>query len=170
MMFALAIPIALAALAVVFLVHARAAARRRDAQTWSELVGRLEPGWGAQQLGDCLGGQDCAPEKRWERFHGARGLYAMYRNAGVMLEIAGYAARNTDSIDHALLTELRSDAMQIRVSVVLALSQYAFHEVNERICANAQCAASTYQEMILRMSQVLEVSGSRLAPAFVAAM
>jgi len=171
MMIALAIPIVLAALAVVFLIRARAEARRRDAQTWAELVARLEPGWNVEQLDECLDDQDCAPARRWEQFHGARGLYVMFRNAGVMLEMAEYAIRNgCGSVDRGLLAELRSDAMQIRVSVVLALTQYAFSQINERICANAQHATMTYQEMVSRMSGLLEVNGGQLAPAFVAAM
>jgi len=44
---------------------------------------------------------------------GAAGAVAMYKNAGVMMEMAEFAARNS-AIDPALLEMLRSDAAQIR--------------------------------------------------------
>lgn len=162
-MFAVMIPIFFAVTATTFLLRARAEARRRRSQTWDQLVARLEPGWNSVQLGRCLQTQDATPEESWERLRGARGLYVMYQNAKVMLEIADFAARNGSSIDRKMLAELRSDALQIRVSVVIALTQYAMHQVNERICSNALRAASMYKEMSARMSDVLQVNG-QLAP------
>lgn len=162
-------PIVFAAAAVMFLVRWRAQAKRRNAQTWDQLVARLEPGWNAKQLGECISDQDASVEERWERFHGARGLFVMFQNARVMLDMANYAARNCETVDRQLIAALRSDALQIRVSVVVALSQYAMHRVNERICANALQAASMYREMTARMNELLDVSGGQLAPAFVGA-
>lgn len=160
-------PIVFVAAAVVFLLRWRAQAKRRNAQTWDELVARLEPGWNSNQLNECLADQDATVEERWERFHGARGLFVMFQNARVMLEMANYAARNCANIDRELIAALRSDALQIRASVVVALSQYAMHRLNERICANALQAASMYREMTTRMNELLDVSGGQLAPAFV---
>lgn len=154
----------------VFLVRIRAQVRRRNAQTWNQLVARLEPNWSARQLGDCLRDQDATPEERWESLCGARGLCAMFQNAKVMLDMADYAAHNGSSVDREILAELRSDAMQIRVSVVMALAQYAMHQVNERICANALHAASMYKDMSARMSSLIDVSSQTMAPQFVGAM
>lgn len=156
----------LAAGIAALLLRVRARARRRNAQTWDQLVARLEPEWNAQQLGDCLAQQDCTPEERWESFHGARGLWVMFQNARVMLEMADYALRHGSSIDRETLAQLRSDALQIRVSVIMALTQYALHQLNDRICANAQHAASMYSEMTARMGGLLDVSGGQFAPAF----
>jgi len=162
-------PIMFAAAAVVLLLRWRAQAKRCNAQTWDELVARLEPGWNAGQLSQCIADQDSSVEERWERFHGARGLYVMFRNAQVMLDMANYAVRNCETVDRELVAALRSDALQIRVSVVVALAQYAMHRVNERICANALQAASMYRDMTARMSELLDVSGGQLAPAMVGA-
>lgn len=162
-------PILFASAAATFLLRTRAEARRRNAQSWDQLVARMEPGWNPVQLAMCLQAQDATPEESWERLHGARGLYVMYQNAKVMLDMADYATRNGSSIDRQVLAELRSDALQIRVSVVIALTQYAMHQVNERICSNALRAASMYKDMSTRMNDVLEGSG-QLAPQFVGAM
>jgi hypothetical protein len=162
-------PILFAAAVAMFLLRARAEARRRSAQTWDQIVARLEPGWNALQLGRCLETQDATPEESWERLRGARGLYVMFQNAKVMLDMADYATRNGVSIDRQILAELRSDALQIRVSVVIALTQYAMHQVNERICSNALRAASMYKDMSARMSDVLQVNG-QLTPQFMGAM
>lgn len=163
MMLSLIGPVAFVASVVLFLVRARNQSRRRSSQTWGDLVSRLEPGWNPVQLCECLASQNSSPEERWEQLHGARGLYVMFQNAKVMLEMADYAARNSATIDRSLLAELRSDALQIRVSVVLALTQYALHQLNESICANALRAASLYKDMNSRMSDLLQVNGQMAA-------
>lgn len=154
----------------LFLLHVRVQARRRSTQTWDQLVARLEPVWSARQLGECLRNDNATPEERWESLCGARGLYVMFQNATVMLDMAAYAARNSSSFDPAILAELRSDALQIRVSVVMALAQYAIHQVNERICANALHAASLYKDMSVRMGGLLDGCGQPMAPQLVGAM
>lgn len=168
-MVAVIFPIFFAVAVAMFLLRARAEARRRSAQTWEQLVARFQPGWNPVRLGRCLDAQDTTPEERWERLRGARGLYVMYQNAKVMLDMADYAARNGSAIDRGMLAELRSDALQIRVSVIIALTQYAMYQVNERICSNGQRAASMYKDMSARMVAVLEVNG-QFAPHFVGAM
>ncbi len=162
-------PIAFAVSVIFFLLRTRVQARRRAAQSWGDLVSRLQPGWDASQLGDRLEDHDVTPEERWKQVHGASGLCVMYSNAKVMLEMADFAARNSNTIDTNILAQLRSDAMQIRVSVVMALTQYAMHRLNERICANALRAASVYTEMTERMSELLQVNEGQLAPTFVGA-
>ena len=106
----------------------------------------------------------------WQRLEGPKGLCAIYQNAGVMLEMADYAARNSGSVDRKLLAALISDAMHIRLYVLIALGQYAFSQVNESICMNAFHAASIYVEMAARMTQLLQDQASAIVPDFVAAM
>jgi hypothetical protein len=50
-----------------------------------------------------------------------RNLRAIYREAGVMLELADYAERNGDPSETAMVKALRSDAVQIRIGVVKTL-------------------------------------------------
>jgi hypothetical protein len=148
-------------------------ARRRNAETWGSLMARLRPDWNSRVLSDpslWANALKASPEEKWQRINGARGLIAMFQNAGVMLEMADYAARNSDSFDPHMLSSLRKDAMQIRVSVLEALARYSFCQVNEGICVNALRAASMYTEMTLRMTQMLQANAAGMVPNFVAAM
>jgi hypothetical protein len=45
----------------------------------------------------------------------------LYRDAGAMIALADYAERNACNLDHALIEELRSDALQIRSIALKAL-------------------------------------------------
>jgi len=156
-----------------YLHHWRAGVRRRNSQTWGSLMARLRPDWNSRELNDpTLWAQAVAasPEEKWQRIDGARGLVAMYQNASVMLDMADYAARNSDTADRELVATLRSDAMQIRVSVLVALARYAFSQVNEGICENALRAASMYTGMTTRMTQLLQQNAAGMVPNFVAAM
>jgi hypothetical protein len=94
----------------------------------------------------------------------------MYQNSRVMLEMADYAARNSDSIDHLLLETLRSDAVQIRVCVLRALAEHAYCNACEGVRVNAFRAASIYTGMAARMTQLLHENSADLLPGFVAAM
>ncbi|MDR3752163.1 MAG: hypothetical protein P4K94_11835 [Terracidiphilus sp.] len=165
--------IAVVSAAAFYMVRWRAGLRRRNAQSWDSLVQRLQPDWNAPALNYRFSGnagQNATPEEMWGSVQGAHGLWAMYENARVMLEIADYAARNSASVDRELIAALRSDAMQVRVCVLRALVQYAFSQVNESICVNAYRAASMYSDMAAHMRQLIEVNAGGMIPASVAAM
>jgi hypothetical protein len=171
MIFALIQVAAIAAVAVYFCWR-RAGVRCRNTQSWESLLARLRPDWGAREWGGHFLEEEesrATPEEKWQSIQGAQGLWAMYENSCVMLEMADYAARNSDSVDRDLLAALRSDAVQIRVCVLMALGRYAVGQVNESICVNAFRAASMYTEMSLRMTELLQ-GNAGLLPDFVAAM
>jgi hypothetical protein len=157
----------------LYLVRWRSGVRRRNAQTWDSLLARLRPDWSARELSEHFlwkEGLSATPEDAWQRMEGPKGLWVMYQNARVMLEMADYAAKNSDSVDHVLLETLRSDAMQIRVCVLMALSQYAFSQASEGVRVNAFRAASMYTGMAARMTQLLQNHAAVIVPDFVAAM
>lgn len=161
------------AVAVTYLGHSRRRMRRRNAQSWNSLLARLRPDWSARVLGDHSLWQEAlnaTPEDAWLRMEGPRGLWAIYQNAQVMLEMADYAARNSDRVDRLLLESLRSDAMQIRVSVFMALFQYAFSKAGEGIGVNAFRASTTYARMASQLTEFLQASVPGVVPDFVAAM
>lgn len=167
--------LAIAAITVVavYLASLRASARRRNAQSWDSLLSQLRLDWSARELSDRSRGNEglnTTPQLAWQRMEGPKGLCVMYQNARVMLEMADYAARNSDSVDRELIESLRSDALRIRVCVLMALGQYAFTQVNESICVNAYRAASMYLGMADRMTQLLQANATGLVPNFVAAM
>ena len=165
--------IAAIAVLAVCLQRFRAGMRRRSAQSWDSIVARLRLDSGIRRLGDQSvwnGDLNLTPAEKWQLIRGVHGLWTIYENARVMLEMADYAARNSDSVDLELLATLRSDAMQIRVCVLTALAQYAFSQVNESISMNVSRAASTYTEMAGRTAELLQGNGENFVPNFVPAM
>jgi hypothetical protein len=167
------IQIALIVAIGLYLGHLRGNMRRRNTQSWSSLLARLRPEWSARELGDHSLWQEALnvnAEDAWQRLDGPKGLWAMYENAQVMMEMAEYAVRNSDSVDRVLLETLRSDAMKIRVCVFSALIQYALSKANEGIRINTFRAASTYANMAAQLTTFLQVSEPGMVPNFVAAM
>jgi hypothetical protein len=165
--------IAAVALVALYFGRWRAGVRRRNNQSWESLIARLRPDWSARELSDQFlwkEGLNATPEDTWTRMQGAHGLWVMYQNARVMLEMADYATRNCDTVDRVLVETLRSDAMQIRVCVLMALAQYAFSHASEGVRVNAFRAASMYTGMAARMTQLLQDNFAVLVPDFVAAM
>ena len=157
----------------VYLFYWRSGARRRNAQTWDSLLARLRPDWSARELSDQFlwkEGLNATPEDAWLRMEGPKGLWVMYQNARTMLEMADYAAKNSDTVDRLLLETLRSDAMQIRVCVLMALAQYGFTKASEGVRVNAFRAATMYTGMAARMTQLLQENNPMMVPDFVAAM
>jgi hypothetical protein len=151
----------------------RIAVRRRNAQTWDSLLARLRPDWSARELTDHFlwkEGLSATPEDAWKRMEGPKGLWVMYQNAQVLLEMANYAAKNCEGVDRLLVETLHSDAMQIRVCVLMALAQYAFTQASEGVRINAFRAASMYTGMAARMTQLLQDHNAVMVPNFVAAM
>ncbi len=73
-------------------------------------------------------------------------------------------------VDRVLLETLRSDAMQIRLCVLVGLAQYAFSQASEGVRVNAFRAASMYTGMAARMTQLLQDHAAVVLPDFVAAM
>lgn len=157
----------------LYLVWWRNGVKRRNSQSWDSLLARLRPDWSARELSDRFlwqEGLNATPEDAWQRMEGPKGLWAMYQNSQVMMDMADYAARNSSSVDRLLLETLRSDAMHIRVCVLMALAQYAFTQASEGVRVNAFRAAQMYTGMAARMTQLLQENAAGMVPDFVAAM
>ncbi|MDE3150191.1 MAG: hypothetical protein KGL37_12045, partial [Acidobacteriota bacterium] len=106
----------------------------------------------------------------WQRMEGPKGLWVMYQNARVLLEIADYAARNSDNVDRVLIETLHSDAVQIRLCALMALAQYACTQASEGVRVNAYRAAQMYTGMAARLTLLLQEHAAGIIPDFVAAM
>jgi hypothetical protein len=161
------------AVVAIFLARWRAGLRRRNTQSWDSLVARLRPGWSVRGLSDRFlekEGLNTTPDETWEHIQGVRGLLAMYQNASVMLEMADYAARNSDLPDLELLATLRNDAMQIRMLALTTIAQYALNKASESVRMNAFRVTSMYTGMAARMAQLLNENAAVVVPDFVAAM
>jgi hypothetical protein len=157
----------------LYLGRMRMNLHRRNTQTWESILARLRKDWSGRTLSDHYlwkEGLSIAPEEAWERMKGVRGLWAMYHNAGVMVEMADYAARNAVTIDHEIVLNLRNDAIQIRARVLKVLAQYAMEKASEGVRMNAFQAASIYTGMAARMTELLQDNAADMLPSFVAAM
>lgn len=156
-----------------YFVRWRRNVHRRNAQTWETLLAKLRPEWSARELSDHFlwqEGLSATPEDAWQRMEGPKGLWVMYQNARVMQEMANYAAKHCDGVDRLLVETLHSDAVQIRVCVIMAIAQYAFTQASEGVRVNAYRAASMYTGMAARTTQLLQEHASVMVPDFVAAM
>jgi hypothetical protein len=157
----------------LYLIRWRASLKRKNSQSWDSLMARLRPDWSAHQLSDHFlwqEGLSATPEDAWQRMEGPKGLWVMHQNARVMLEMADYASKNSETVDRLLVETLRSDAMHIRVCVLMALAQYGFTQASEGVRINAFRAAQMYTGMAARMTQLLQENAAGMVPNFVAAM
>jgi hypothetical protein len=148
-------------------------AHRHNAQSWDSLLAQLRPDWSAHAVSDQFlwkEGLDATCDDVWQRLEGPKGLWVIFQNSRVLLEMADYADRNGEGIDRLLLENLRSDAMQIRLCVLMALAQYAFSHASEGVRVNALRAARLYTDMAARMTQLLQENAASILPDFVAAM
>ncbi len=167
------VEIAAVAAIAFYLGRWRANVRRRNSETWETLLAKLRPDWSARELSENFlwrEGLSATPEDAWQRMDGPKGLWVMHQNARVMLQMADYAARNCEGVDRLLIETLHSDAMQIRVCVLMALGQYAFTQASEGVRINAFRAASMYTGMAARMTTLLQDHAALMVPDFVAAM
>lgn len=172
MMLPLVQMIAVAAVAI-YLCRWHSRKRRTNKESWNSLLARLRPDWSARDIADNFlwrEGVDATPEDVWNRMEGPRGLCVIYQNARVMLEMADFATRNCENVDRILIETLRSDAMQIRVCVLMALAQYGFSKAGEGVRVNAFRAATIYTAMAARLTQLLQEHAAAVIPDFVAAM
>ncbi|MGB0062966.1 MAG: hypothetical protein WBP85_00850, partial [Terracidiphilus sp.] len=88
--------------AVLYLARWRNSVQRRNSQTWETLLASLRPEWSARELSEQFlwkEGLSATPEDAWQRMDGPRGLWVMYQNARVMLEMADYAAKHCEGVD-----------------------------------------------------------------------
>src|SRR5215469_17379900 len=165
--------VAVLAAVVGFFLRWRAGVRRRNTQSWDSLLARLRPEWSARELSDQFLWKDelnATPDDAWQRMEGPKGLWVMFQNAHVMLEMADYAARHDSTVDRVVVETLRSDAMQIRVCVLMALAQYGFSQASEGVRVNAYRTASIYSGMAARLTALLQDHAAGVLPDFVAAM
>jgi hypothetical protein len=158
---------------VCYFARWRASVRKRNNQSWESLIARIRPDWSARELSEQFlwkEGLTATADDAWQRMDGPRGLWVMYQNSRVMLEMADFAARHAAGVDRVLVETLRSDAMQIRVCVLMALAQYGFTKASEGVRVNAFRAASMYSGMAARLTTLLQDNAACILPDFVAAM
>ena len=163
-----------ASLFAILVIWAVGQFKQRRSNTWDELVSQLRVNeWGFEEISERYlykSGITATPEDIWPRIEGAKGLWAMYKNASVLLKLADYAAQHGDSANEALIASLRADALQIRLSVLSALAKYAFSRSTVGASVNAHRAATMYSEMLFHMTTLFQEHSAQLFPRYLQAM
>jgi hypothetical protein len=120
---------AFSALALYF-AQWRTYMRYRNLQSWESMLARIRPDSSMSGLNTSLHSTKLPTlevDRSRQQPHGFRGLWTLFANAGIALEMAEYAERNSalesSLVDPVLLTSLRRDAMQTRVSALIAMCQ-----------------------------------------------
>jgi len=90
----------------LYLVYSSVELRRRNQREWPAIVRRLSPAWNAAGSAMISSG----PDRLW----------AMYRDAGALMELADYAERSDPYLDDRAIQELRGDALRIRFNALKA--------------------------------------------------
>ena len=90
---------------------------------------------------------NATPEDVWDRISGARGLWAMYCNAPVFVQLADYAAEHGSErgMPEELLESIRTDAFHTRICVLMALAQHVFSRSSVAPKVNAHRATIDLQ-------------------------
>lgn len=163
-----------ASLFAILAIWAVGQIKQRRHKTWDDLVGQLRVNeWGFEEISERYlykSGITATPEDIWPRIEGAKGLWAMYKNAAILLKLADYATQHSDSTNEALIASLRADALQIRLSVVSALVKYAFSRSTVGASVNAHRAATMYSEMLYHMTTLFQEHSAQLFPRYLQAM
>jgi hypothetical protein len=168
--------IAIAAVPAGYAVYwRRAQAVRRNAD-WNAIVARFRSNseFGFAEVSERYlysPGIQATPEDIWPRINGALGLWAMFTNAGVLMELADYASTHGgEAIPEMLLEELRSDALQLRLAVLVAIARYGFSRSGVSASVNAHRAACAYSAMLAHMTTLFQEHSALFFPRFLEAM
>lgn len=115
-------------------------------------------------------GIDATPETVWEKINGVMGLWAMFRNAGLFLQLVEYATDHGAEPPEELLESLRADAVQIRMAVLISIAKYVStcSQVPARV--NAYRAARAYSSMLADMTNLFQNHSTMLFPRFLECM
>jgi hypothetical protein len=152
----------------------RYAQAKRKKRTWDQIVSALRPNdWGLEEVSERYLYRPAiraVPVDIWKRIDGPRGLWAMYCNAPLLIQLADYAVEHGTSPDQELLEALRRDAFHIRLCALLALLKYATLRSTIAASTNAHRATAAYTEMLFRLTTLFEQSAGQLLPSYLAAM
>jgi hypothetical protein len=170
------VQVLLTALMLAYAGYWRNRQSKRRSESWDQIVAKLRPDdWGYEAVAQRYLYSDrinATPEDIWSRISGARGLWAMYGNAPVLVQLADYAAEhgNPGAVPEELLESIRSDAFHIRMCVLMALAQHVFSSSSIAAQVSAHRAAAAYTVMLSRMTTVFQQHSALLFPKFLDAM
>ncbi len=147
---------------------------RRRANSWNGIISQLCCNdWGIEEISERFlykSEVQVTTENVWQRIQGCKGLWAMYKNCPVLIQLADYAAEHGEGVDQEMLDGLRSDAFQIRMYVMMALAQYVLSASSAGASFNAHRAVSTYSAMMVRLTAFIQEYSTPLFPSYLEAV
>ncbi|MBB6146109.1 hypothetical protein HNQ77_004079 [Silvibacterium bohemicum] len=160
---------------VAYAIYWRRQQAQRRTADWDSIVSRLRSNseFNFSEVTDRYLYSDeinATPADVWKRIDGANGLWAMYTNAGVLMELADYATEHGEDVPEQLIEELRSDALQLRMAVVISLVKYAFSRSGVAASVHAHRAATAYSAMLAHMTTLFQEHSALYFPRFLEAM
>lgn len=168
--------IAVAAVPAAYAIHWRRSQVKRRNADWDSILSRFRSHseFGFAEITERYlysPGVQATPGDIWPRIRGAQGLWAMFVNAGVLMELADYAAAHGgEAIPEMLIEELRSDALQLRIAVLVALARYGLSRSGVSASVNAHRAACAYSAMLVHMTTLFQEHFTLFFPRFLEAM
>jgi hypothetical protein len=143
---------------------------KRRPKGWNEIISQLRCNdWGIEEISERFlykSEVQVTPKDVWQRINGCKGLWAMYKNSPILVQLADYAAEHGKDVDRELLEGLRSDAFQIRLCVLLALAQYVMSASSVGASVNAHRAVATYSGMLFRLTAFIQEYSTPLFPSY----
>jgi hypothetical protein len=160
---------------ISYAIYWRRHQSKRRAADWDSIVSRLRSNseFGFSEVTDrYLYSHEinATPADIWQRIDGANGLWAMYTNAGVLMELADYATEHGENIPEQLIEELRSDALQLRIAVLISLTKYAFSRSGVAASVHAHRAASAYSALLAHLTTLFQEHSALYFPRFLESM
>ncbi len=169
------ISVAIPSALVAYAVYWRRSQTKRQAADWDSIVSRLRANrdFNFDEVAERYlysDGIRATPRDIWPKINGANGLCAMFTNAGVLMQLADYAAEHGQDVPEELIEELRSDALQIRTAVIMALAKYGFSRSGVAASVNAHRAATAYSSMLAHITTLFQEHSALYFPRFLEAM
>src|SRR6202034_146192 len=133
---------------------------KRRAKTWDGIISQLRCNdWGIEEISERFlykSEVQVTTQDVWLRIQRCKGLWAMYKNALILVQLADYAPEHGEGVDQEMLEGLRSDAFQIRLCVLMALGQYVCSASSVGAAVNAHRAVATYSAMLVRLTAFIQ--------------
>lgn len=146
----------------------------RRAKSWNGIISQLHINdWGIEEISERFlykSDVQVTPDDVWQRIQGSKGLWAMYKNSPILVQLADYAAEHGEGVNQEMLEALRRDAFQIRLHVLVALGQYLLSASSVGAAVNAHRAVSTYSTMLVSLTTFIQEYSTPLFPSYLDAM
>lgn len=107
-------------------------------------------------------------DRLWERI-GLRGLWDVYHNAGVYLRMVDFAVASGARLPEKVIEELQSDALQLRLCILLAIAQWMFSR-SVASAVNCNKAVSLYCGIAHRLTITFQECRPDLFPSLMEAL